>query len=193
MFLKKYLSKLLYPSYCIYCSISLEKSTLFCEPCQRVLVQEFDSNEMYLDPYYGKMSSLFLASQTSKSLFRLFQNPQNRFLSKALASLYILKLQEIPDFWPDYLLSLKGHPLSSSSPTFEIQRSLSQILKIPLKRFKSLKKMEATEKKILVVCIDYEELKRYQKQLILLRKEGRCELLVLLGQSISMRISDKDT
>jgi len=53
--------------------------------------------------------------------------------------------------------------------------------------------MEATEKKILVVCIDYEELKRYQKQLILLRKEGRCELLVLLGQSISMRISDKDT
>ncbi len=191
MFLKKYLSKLLYPSYCIYCSTSLEKSTLFCEPCQRVLAQEFDSNEMHFDPDYGKIVSLFSASRISKSLFSLFQNPQNRFLSKAIASLFILKLQECLDFWPDYILSLNRNPFFVSSPTSEIHRSLSQFLKVPLKRLKSIKKKNTIEKKVLVVCIDFEELQQHQKQLNFIRHEGSCELLILLGQSVSMRVSDK--
>lgn len=183
MFLKKYLSKLLYPSYCAYCSTTLEKSTLFCEPCQRVLVQEFDSNEMYFDPEYGKVVSLFSASQISRSLFSLFQNPQNRFLSKAIASLFILKLQEVPDFWPDYILSFCSPQLFVSSPTFEMQKSLSNILKVPLKKIRTIKKISTLEKKVLVVSLDSKELKRYQKQLDFIKKQFEGRLLVLLGQS----------
>ena len=136
-----------------------------------------------------KRSLCFQPLEFLSASFVSFKIPKTAFLSKAIASLFILKLQELPDFWPDYILSLNRYQLFSSSPTFEVQKSISHILKKPLKRFRSIQKIETTKKKSLLVCLDLEELERYRDQIFHLN--SKCNLLILLGESTPMKIYDK--
>ncbi|MCH9633354.1 MAG: hypothetical protein S4CHLAM7_00790 [Chlamydiae bacterium] len=182
MFLKEFLNNLIYPKYCKSCHASLKDLKLLCEPCQRILVLRFDFAKECLDDSFSRVVFLFQSDNVSKTLFNLYQNPFNLYLSKALASFYIFKLYKENGFWPHYILTMKNRMSVTYSLTLEIQKQVSKLLKIPLLSFTKLNNQKLPPKRILILALSKGEWVNFRSKIVKLEKHKFHKFLTIIGK-----------